>query len=88
MDADDPPVLIVHGRTDNVVPFAHAAELEARLRAAGVHTELVAIEGVGHSFIGATPQQTRNSTLLALTRTEAFLAQMTAEGRENRERED
>lgn len=77
VDASDPPVLIVHGTTDVVVPFAHAAELSSRLRAAGVRTELVTIEGVGHSFIGATPEQTRESTLLALARTEAFLAEVT-----------
>ena len=77
IDANDPPVLIVHGSADLVVPFAHAAELGRRLRAAGVRTELVAIEGVGHSFIGATPEQTRELTLLALAATEAFIAEVT-----------
>ena len=88
VDDRDPPVLIVHGRRDEVVPFAHAAELEARLRAAGVRTVFVPIDGVGHSFIGATPEQTRDSTLLALTETESFFAEVTSTARNAGETED
>lgn len=77
VDASDPPVLLVHGAGDVVVPFAHAAELASRLHEVGARVQIVSLDGVGHSFIGATPEQTRDSTLLALTRTESFFAEMT-----------
>lgn len=72
-DAGDPPVLLIHGVRDEVVPFAQSAELEARLLGAGGRVELLALEDVGHSFVGATHEQTRRATLLALERTVAFI---------------
>lgn len=50
---DDPPVLIVHGDADNVVPIEHAERLDEKLDAAGADSELVVIEGAGHGVAGA-----------------------------------
>ncbi|QDT62887.1 alpha/beta hydrolase [Calycomorphotria hydatis] len=46
---DDPPVLIIHGNADVVVPFEHGQELEAALKKAGVPVELYVVEGGNHS---------------------------------------
>ncbi|MFT5465874.1 MAG: acetyl esterase/lipase [Verrucomicrobiales bacterium] len=50
---DDPPVLIVHGDADVIVPFEHATVLEAALKAAEVEVELYRVEGGNHGVAGA-----------------------------------
>lgn len=44
----DPPVLIVHGSADRVVPYNQALRLIAALREAGVRSYLVTVRGAGH----------------------------------------
>jgi len=43
-----PPMLIIHGDADEVVPFAQSERFVARLRAAGGACELVTVPGAGH----------------------------------------
>jgi acetyl esterase/lipase len=43
-----PPVLLVHGTTDIVVPILHSERLHEKLVAAGVEAELVTVPGTGH----------------------------------------
>ncbi len=45
-----PPVLLVHGDADPVVPFSHLAEASAALTAAGVDTRTHVSRGVGHGI--------------------------------------
>jgi phospholipase/carboxylesterase len=45
-----PPVLVVHGTEDPLVPFAALAEAEAGLKAAGIAVESLACPGIGHSI--------------------------------------
>ena len=45
---NDPPVLTLHGTADRTVPYDQAVRLDAALRAAGVPSYLVTIEGAGH----------------------------------------
>jgi len=45
-----PPVLLVHGDADEVVPFGALASAEAALRAAGVPVEAHARPGLGHGI--------------------------------------
>ena len=45
---DLPPVLTIHGDSDNAVPYAHAVELHKRLDAAGVRNQLLTIPGGRH----------------------------------------
>lgn len=63
VDADDPPVLIVHGRNDGKVPFNQSELLVAVLEKAGVTHQLVPVEDAGHGFKprpeGATLQPCR-----------------------------
>lgn len=53
---DDPPVMQVHGDKDDIVPIAHARNLDERLKRLGVETELVIIAGANHGVAGAGPQ--------------------------------
>jgi len=45
-----PPILVVHGTEDPMVPFAALAEAEAGLKAAGIPVESLGCPGVGHSI--------------------------------------
>src|SRR5437868_7633371 len=73
IDAGDPPMLLVHGVEDKTVPVKQSQEMYDRLRAAGVHAELLLIPGVDHSFIGPNPAATRAASLAALNRVFAFV---------------
>ena len=56
-----PPVLIVHGDADPVVPHSQAEILDAALRKAGVPVKLYTVPGGGHG--GFDPEQTREVML-------------------------
>jgi len=51
-----PPVLILHGDADPVVPVSEAHSLERLLNQLGVPHEIRIYPGVGHSFSGATAE--------------------------------
>jgi dipeptidyl aminopeptidase/acylaminoacyl peptidase len=82
IDAADPPMLLIHGLGDRVVPSGQSAEMAAALGRAGVAARLVLIPDVDHSFIGATPAATRAATYRALDETIAFIDELV--GREAR----
>ncbi len=48
VDKNDPPFLIMHGDKDPLVPLSQSKLLDEKLKAAGVETELVVLEGAGH----------------------------------------
>ena len=48
--SDDPPILLVHGDADNVVPFSQSELMFAKLREAGVTSRLFRVENGGHGF--------------------------------------
>jgi len=48
VSADDPPVLLVHGRLDAIVPVDQSVRFNAALRAAGVESRLVILNEDGH----------------------------------------
>ncbi|MCS6626366.1 S9 family peptidase [Roseibacterium beibuensis] len=62
-----PPVLLIHGGEDDVVPVSQSRDMDRALRRAGKDVRLVVLEGEGHS-----DWSTRNNTIL-LTEIEAFL---------------
>jgi acetyl esterase/lipase len=50
VDKDDPPTLIIHGNADKLVPLASGQSVYDALKAAGVETKLIVIEGGEHGF--------------------------------------
>ena len=53
VSASDPPVLIVHGTADRIVPYDQALRLDAALKQAGVTSYLVTVTDGGHGDFGA-----------------------------------
>lgn len=59
VSGDDPPILIMHGTADCVVPVAQSRDFDAALRRAGVDSTLVVFDGAGHGgpvFEAAVPR--------------------------------
>lgn len=50
VSADDPPMLIVHGDADEVVPLRQASAMVEKLTSVGVDAKLVVAEGKGHGW--------------------------------------
>jgi dienelactone hydrolase len=71
--ADTPPFLLVHGAVDKTVDPAQSTHFREALQKAGGHADLLMIPGVDHSFIGATPESTKDASLEALKRTNQFI---------------
>jgi len=46
---DDPPMLLIHGRQDSVIPVSQSEQMQAALTAAGVSSELLLVHG-GHGL--------------------------------------
>ena len=44
-----PPVLLIHGEADDIVPISQSRAMEAALRKAGRSVRFIAVEGEGHS---------------------------------------
>jgi acetyl esterase/lipase len=47
---DDPPVLMIHGVEDSLVPVEQSRLYSQALTDAGIENELILVEGVGHGF--------------------------------------
>jgi len=63
---DDPPVLILHGTADLIVPILHSERFKDKLQAAGVPVEMVKFSGKGHGWTGETVDESAKATLLFL----------------------
>jgi len=50
VSADDPPFLILHGDSDDIVPLSQSQLLRDRLVSAGVPATLVVVKNAGHGF--------------------------------------
>ncbi|MBC8039576.1 MAG: alpha/beta hydrolase [Opitutaceae bacterium] len=50
LDADTPPMLILHGTADKVIPVERSRELVLKLQALGVEHQYVEIPGAPHTF--------------------------------------
>jgi acetyl esterase/lipase len=58
VDPDDPPLLVLHGTLDKLIPFNQSQLLVDAVRAAGVPARLVPVQGAGHG--GSTFDKTEN----------------------------
>jgi acetyl esterase/lipase len=72
VDKSDPPMLLIAGDKDQTVPYQQSVEMNDRLKAAGVTSELIIIPDVDHSFIGKTPASTTDATQKAVAATIGF----------------
>jgi acetyl esterase/lipase len=52
IDKNDPPVFIIHGKLDRVVPFSQSEILVKELQAKGVAVEFLPIADMAHSYEG------------------------------------
>ena len=75
VDRTDPPFLLMHGSDDQTVPEAQTETFDAALRAKGVAVHKIVISGVDHSWIGKTPEATRDASKLALRTAIDFIDQ-------------
>jgi acetyl esterase/lipase len=68
-DAGDPPLLVVHGEEDPIVPVEQARLLHEAVQAAGGDSTLVVVRNAGHAFesVGGTPSLT-GSALVGVVR--------------------
>jgi acetyl esterase/lipase len=57
IDPADPPILIVHGTEDRIVPMRQSILLDEALGRAGVKHELIQVEGAGHVIADAQTLQ-------------------------------
>ena len=83
VDADDPPMLLIHGIRDRIVPYRQSVLMAEALRRAGVSERLVLIPDVDHSFIGPTAAATRETTYQAIDATLAFFDEILGRGDES-----
>jgi acetyl esterase len=49
---DLPPVLLIHGTADGIVPFEQSERLLTKLRDSGIEAELMTVDGGGHGLRG------------------------------------
>jgi len=54
---DDPPLLLVHGEQDDLVPFQQSVEMAKAYERAGLDVEFVPVKNAGHDFeqVGTSP---------------------------------
>lgn len=55
---DDPPVLMIHGTADIIVPIIHSERMLQKLKDAGVEAELITVKGEGHGWGGPVAART------------------------------
>jgi acetyl esterase/lipase len=73
VDASDPPMLLIHGAADATVPVAQSQSLYSALQAKGVRSELLVLPDIDHSYLGKTPEATRDASRKGLEKTIAFI---------------
>lgn len=73
VDPRDPPFLLIHGSADTTVPVAQTDIFAKALQAAGVPVHKTIIPGAEHSWIGKSPEATRDASRQALRETIDFI---------------
>ena len=56
VSSDDPPVFIIHGDADKVVPLQQSEAIIAQFKKAGVPNNLIIKKGIGHSIDDMQPE--------------------------------
>lgn len=60
---DAPPVLMIHGTADLLVPIIHSERLQKKLRDAGATADLLTVRGEGHGWSGPPAAATTAAAL-------------------------
>ncbi len=81
IDAEDPSTLLLHGSADTTVPVAQSRDLDEKLKAAGVSSELVLIDGVSHDWTGEEQHATEAASRKAIVTTFDWLEKQLLRGR-------
>lgn len=68
-----PPAILVHGTLDTDVPHQESANLAARCAEVGVEHVLLSLDGVGHGFSGARPEEAERAEIAVAAFLEANL---------------
>lgn len=67
---DDPPVLLIHGDQDQLVPIEHSKNLKTTMDELSLNVKLITIEGAAHGFRGDDRARVQEATK------EFFVAQL------------
>lgn len=65
VDPNDPPVLVIHGDADTLVPISSGRAIHEALTAAGVRNSFIVIEGGDHGFTNAEHRRRADEARLA-----------------------
>lgn len=68
-----PPTILVHGTLDTDVPYQESKHLAARFDELGVTHEFLGLEGIGHGFAGALPEDVERAEGAVVTFFETHL---------------
>ena len=60
-----PPTILIHGTLDTDVPHEESRNLAARFAEHGVKHEFLSLEGIGHGFAGAKPEDVERAEVAA-----------------------
>lgn len=55
LDKSDPPMLLLHGKEDKLVPYQQSVDFVAALEELGIEAKLYSEEGAGHSWFSFPP---------------------------------
>jgi acetyl esterase/lipase len=64
IDPGDPPVLLLHGTADKIVPYSEAVYYTSKLRSIGIIAELYTDFDVGHAWFNSSPYLERTTQAL------------------------
>lgn len=64
-DAEDPPILFLHGTADELVPLQNSTRMHEALTNVGVASQLSVFEGAGHGFREPADQERARNEILA-----------------------
>jgi len=67
IDKGDPPILILHGDADDIVPFWESRQFHSWLTLAGVKSQLIKLDGAGHGGPAFASEETQRKVKDFLT---------------------
>jgi len=82
VSATAPPILLIHGDQDQIVPFSQAERMLAVYRKAGRKVELIRVAGAGHDFVPVSDKPPSVSRQEIEERTVSFLKKHLREGQQ------